>query len=118
MRDRIAERLENIRDVSPDVHCVRMMDTHEMDYLARAIRDGFLDDILGKPEPTLEDVLEEARRVFGDDADVINDDETGALYVYENATWAERDTNEVKVSAPTVAAAYAALRTLPDKASP
>jgi len=74
---------------------------------------SYADDVLGVREPTLGDVKREVARVFGEWA-----------YVHHNDYWCEvvpriRGNRGMlsassAVKAPTIAAAYAALRALPD----
>lgn len=72
--------------------------------VAGDIRAGDHDNVLGKSDPSIEDVREEAKRVFGDIARVDSDDR---VYVVLPLA--------IPVVAPTIASAYAALRALPSK---
>lgn len=83
--------------------------------LLHRIERGDFDDILGVREPTLEDVHKEAVRVYGalslcridgDDSDGI------AVRVFRRHDATKN--HSAALLAPTTAAAYAALRTLPD----
>lgn len=76
--------------------------------VADLIEDGNIDDILGKAEPCLDDVREEARRVFGEGVTV-------AEYAgFVSVEYVASDRLD-PVSAPTIASAYACLRALPSK---
>lgn len=74
------------------------------------VRRGCYDDALGVREPTLEDVKREAMRVYGRDA--VCDVTGGSLRIYESSSMAHMGVDVMRL--PTVAAAYAALRSLPD----
>lgn len=65
-----------------------------------------LDDVLGVCDPKIGDVRREARRVFGDQTCTFAAPEFVSAYVGDKAHEA--------MTVPTIAAAYAALRTLPD----
>ncbi len=75
---------------------------------------GDFDDILGKSEPTIEDVRDEAERVFGQDS-ISNAHSTGDVAVYEDAGSYNGGYGDAQLYTPTVASAYAALRCLPSK---
>lgn len=82
-----------------------------LELLADEIERGdFFGDILGGEVPTLDDVREEAVRVLGERASV-GVTERGMVVISRY----DHDSQRVYVSAPTIAAAYAALRALPDK---
>lgn len=75
---------------------------------ACSVEWGAWDDILGKPEPDLDNVREEARRVFGEGVTV-------AEYAgFVSVEYVASDRLD-PVSAPTIASAYACLRALPSK---
>lgn len=73
--------------------------------IADEIMRGDLDDVLGVREPTIEDVQREAARVFGN-AHCLAGWHAGLFGVHSHRGH--------EVIAPTIAAAYAALRTMPD----
>lgn len=83
--------------------------------MAREITTQFVsgkwDDILGKPEPTINDVREEARRVFGAPAYTVG----GPRYVTVHSENEKSLKMVEEILAPTIASAYAALRALPSK---
>lgn len=83
----------------------------DMDEVAGMVEAGDFDDILGVPEPTLEDVKREAVRVFGEAVSVESDQRVAVGMHHparDGSVWYDH------VRAPTIAAAYAALRPLPD----
>ncbi len=79
--------------------------------IASDFRDTTLDHILGKSEPTPDDVREEAKRVFGPNVTVLSNADVVDVRQTE---WGTRETFTV-VLAPTIASTYAALRALPSK---
>ncbi len=82
--------------------------------IASDFRDTTLDHILGKPEPTLDDVCEEAKRVYGAEAVCTQVGQVLPSWrVYRTAYDARHD--YTAVDAPTISSAYAALRALPSK---
>lgn len=87
------------------------------DMLADAIEHGDFDDILGVREPTLEDVKREAVRVYG----VAKEYGGAIVYYLDNGVHVGvgsevcgQHVEVYPVIAPTIAAAYQALRALPD----
>lgn len=85
--------------------------------VANEIKRGDFDDVLGAREPTIDDVKREAARVFGEAKEY-----GGALVYYlDNGVHVGvgskvrgQHVEVYPVIAPTIAAAYAALRALPD----
>ena len=79
--------------------------------VADLIEDGNIDDILGKAEPCLDDVREEARRVFGEhvSCDTVYEARNTCIVNSGNG----RGMWQHQINAPTIASAYAALRALP-----
>jgi len=110
LRERIAERL---RDECWNISA--WPDGPGAVYeLARMIaEEGFLDDTLGVPEPTLEDVKREAERALENDIVVEDNSEWNGVWVWTAIN--HEDRKMPTVYAPTLASAYAALRTLPTK---
>jgi hypothetical protein len=87
--------------------------------LSRDIRRGNLNDVLGVREPTIEDVQREAARVYGRAEtnldSMFGEEFTMPAQVRVFASARDRYIDESPaLVAPTIAAAYAALRTLPD----
>lgn len=85
---------------------------------AQAINEGRFDDLLGVREPTIDDVNREAVRVFGPSAYACDDaiDCGGFVLVWRDrgAPGMSGAGKSPSITAPTVAAAYAFLRALPD----
>lgn len=79
-----------------------------IDCIIGAIKCGLFSDILGVREPTIEDVRREAVRVFGAGFDPYRTTVFSDGWVLLPLPYRE----EVRV--PSISAAYAALRTLPD----
>lgn len=83
--------------------------------VASDFEEGELDDILGAPSPTFEDVACEAKRVFGEQAYVTDP------YDYFEAWPSQEDwyknTAVPMIRTPTLDALYHALRALPTKKS-
>ncbi len=120
-REKIAERLrelaDDIADDAVDAHLGSVnyerdlrLGVYAVECAAYRIASGILDDILGIPEPTIEDVTREAVRVFGSRVGV----QKGSRGMFVAATLSKAFEGKFVVRAPTVAAAYAALRALPD----
>lgn len=79
-----------------------------------AIEAGDLDDILGVREPTIEHTSEQARRAYGERARIDLDKADGHVLVCVPYVLRGHHGIRTVFHAPTIAAAYAALRTLPD----
>jgi len=105
MRERIAAR----------IHALHGHDEPSAD-VASSFARGDFDDILGKPNPTVDDVRELARAKINRDAFV--GWETDKVF----CVWHDRESMELGcscyVTAPTVESAYRALLALPNKVTP
>lgn len=112
IHDRLAARLRSTPACLRDGNSASSTTAYSLwqdlaDVLADAIEHGDFDDILGVRKPSIEDVKREAVRVF---------DKHTAVRVWEDGLSIQVGTvvlNE-PLYAPTVAAAYQALRALPD----
>lgn len=86
----------------------------EIDVLAGEIEAGQYDDVLGVPEPTFDDGRREAVRVYGKDAEFGLTGEHYIVLANPREHGPNARSRYVPVVAPTIAAAYQALKALPD----
>lgn len=80
---------------------------------ACSVEDGAWGDILGKQEPTIDDVRDEAQRVYGKEMHI--DRRFMHIRVWDSKRDVMNGDALPLVSAPSVAAVYCALRALPSK---
>lgn len=81
---------------------------------ADAIEAGDFDGVLGVRKPTIEHTSEQARRAYGERARIDLDKADGHVLVCVPYVLRGHHGIRTVFHAPTIAAAYAALRTLPD----
>jgi hypothetical protein len=115
IHERIAERIRVTANERKD--CGVFEDIYAgtwLDDVARAFLEGDFDDILGVTEPTIEDVKREAVRVFGPNATVEGPSVPGDFAFANHKYLSENDDAWPDVAARSVAAIYAALRTIQD----